>query len=790
MTSSQRARVLPTGLLASVLFLLPAAASSGAEPTLSGTRALTIKQPLDEFMVDGINRFCLREIAASRERRGNLWQRDFSGIEAYTASVAANRDRFRQIIGAVDSRVTAEPKRFSFELLATLERSSILARTDAVTVHAVRWQVLDGVTAEGLLLKPERIRAGVVALPDADWTPEMFCGTTQGLPERVQLARRLAAAGCLVAIPTLISRSDEHSGHPTIGYTNLTHREFLYRQAFEMGRHPIGFEVQKVLAAVDLFEQMKSPAFPIGVVGVGEGGLVALYAAALDSRIDSTLVSGYFQEREGLWQEPIYRNVWRLLTEFGDAELASMIAPRRLVIEACRAIEVSGPPAVRTGRRKAAAPGRIETNSLTSVQAEFHRVAAIYRRLGRQSEIVLNVSGEDGAGPAGSSQAVAEFVGGLGIQLKLDGAPAKWQLEVAPIADVPRDARDREKRQFDEMQVFVQDLMRRSPRVRDNAWKSDLSSVESWLPSRNKLRDRVHDELIGRLRTPRVPPNPRTRLVLETDDYRGYEVVLEVVPDVIAAGILLLPNDLKAGEQRPVVVCQHGLERTAMDTMSREPSAYRSYKAFADKLCRRGFIVYSPQNPYRGKDRFRTIQRKSNPLGLSLFSFIIAQHQQTLDWLATLPHVDADRIAFYGLSYGGKTAMRVPPFVDRYCLSICSGDFTDWVRTITTNEERYGYIFTGEYEIPEWNMGHIASYAELAMLMSPRPFMVEQGHRDGGAPTEWVLGEYGKVRRHYDQLKIGDQTEIEFFDGPHTINGVGTFRFLHQHLKWPAVRNP
>ena len=50
-------------------------------------------------------------------------------------------------------------------------------------------------------------------------------------------------------------------------------------------------------------------------------------------------------------------------------------------------------------------------------------------------------------------------------------------------------------------------------------------------------------------------------------------------------------------------------------------------------------------------------------------------------------------------------------------------------------------------------MGHVASYAELAMLMSPRPFMVEAGHRDGGQRTEHVAGEFGKVRRHYDMLK-------------------------------------
>jgi hypothetical protein len=32
------------------------------------------------------------------------------------------------------------------------------------------------------------------------------------------------------------------------------------------------------------------------------------------------------------------------------------------------------------------------------------------------------------------------------------------------------------------------------------------------------------------------------------------------------------------------------------------------------------------------------------------------------------------------------------------------------------------------------------------------------------------------------QLKIGDKTEIEWFVGPHTINGQGTYQFLQKHL--------
>ena len=82
-------------------------------------------------------------------------------------------------------------------------------------------------------------------------------------------------------------------------------------------------------------------------------------------------------------------------------------------------------------------------------------------------------------------------------------------------------------------------------------------------------------------------------------------------------------------------------------------------------------------------------------------------------------------------------------------------------------------------------MGHLANYAELSNLMTPRPFMVERGHFDGVAPDEWVAWEFSKVKRHYDLLKIGDKAEMEVFTGPHKINGVGTYEFLHKHLNWP-----
>src|SRR5205814_239208 len=136
-------------------------------------------------------------------------------------------------------------------------------------------------------------------------------------------------------------------------------------------------------------------------------------------------------------------------------------------------------------------------------------------------------------------------------------------------------------------------------------------------------------------------------------------------------------------------------------------------------------------NPYIGQDKFRVLQRKGNPLKLSLFSFIVRQHERTLEWLSTLPNVDDKKLAFYGLSYGGKTAMRVPAILPRYCLSICSGDFNEWTWKCASVDFKASYMFSGEYEMPEFNMAHTMVYAEMAALIAPRPFMVERGHDDG-----------------------------------------------------------
>ena len=91
---------------------------------------------------------------------------------------------------------------------------------------------------------------------------------------------------------------------------------------------------------------------------------------------------------------------------------------------------------------------------------------------------------------------------------------------------------------------------------------------------------------------------------------------------------------------------------------------------------------------------------------------------------------------------------------------------------------------SSEYEMPEWDLGHSFNYAEMTYLIAPRPLMVERGRSDGVGIDSWVAYEFARARRAHDKLGISDHCKIEYFDGPHSINGLGTFEFLHQELNW------
>src|SRR5712692_5947872 len=100
---------------------LPIAASAQALP---GTKLLESKDDFAKVMVEGIDRYLTKATEQAAKDRAKHWKPDFASVQAFHASVAPNRARFRKMIGVIDERVPV-----TMTKIATVEQASLVAET-------------------------------------------------------------------------------------------------------------------------------------------------------------------------------------------------------------------------------------------------------------------------------------------------------------------------------------------------------------------------------------------------------------------------------------------------------------------------------------------------------------------------------------------------------------------------------------------------------------------------------------------------------------------------------------
>ena len=91
--------------------------ATNSQPTAAQSLAQTTalewpEEDLSGRLMDGAHRFVERQIAAILARADRFWKYDRSSRAAWDASLKGNRDRLREIIGAVDQRAAPALERF------------------------------------------------------------------------------------------------------------------------------------------------------------------------------------------------------------------------------------------------------------------------------------------------------------------------------------------------------------------------------------------------------------------------------------------------------------------------------------------------------------------------------------------------------------------------------------------------------------------------------------------------------------------------------------------------------
>src|SRR6266550_1121265 len=130
-------RLMHLWILASLFLSLGWASLAQQVEALAGTQPLTAQGDLSASMVQGIDRFLMREIERSTGERAKFWRRDFSSLGAYEKSIEPNRQHLQRYIGAVDPRVDFR----ALEYISSSATAASVAETEGHRVYAVRWPV-------------------------------------------------------------------------------------------------------------------------------------------------------------------------------------------------------------------------------------------------------------------------------------------------------------------------------------------------------------------------------------------------------------------------------------------------------------------------------------------------------------------------------------------------------------------------------------------------------------------------------------------------------------------------
>lgn len=345
-----------------------------------------------------------------------------------------------------------------------------------------------------------------------------------------------------------------------------------------------------------------------------------------------------------------------------------------------------------------------------------------------------------------------------------------------------------ENASFTEWQAYYRNLALEAENARLKAWKPDYSSPERYEESLRGKREE-YAGLIGRYPEPTGALDARSVQVYEEPGFAGYRLSIRVYDGVHAYGILLVPKGIRAGERRPLVFVQHGLGGKPEDSLGvvANEKADAVYQRFGMRLAQRGYIVFAPMIATQDNIERTKLIRRGHPVGLIPVGMDVRKFGRLLDYLATLPYVDSGRFAFYGLSYGGYTALWAGAAERRFKTVICSGHFNDWNIKTTDLTQGTGYLRYPNV-LDQYNFGMLYrfNHSDLASLIAPRAFMVEMGSQDGVviAPRAFVDLELRRVEETYKRLGLSGRFAVARFDGPHRIDGREAFPFLDRTLHW------
>ncbi|UGQ45936.1 dienelactone hydrolase family protein [Massilia endophytica] len=333
------------------------------------------------------------------------------------------------------------------------------------------------------------------------------------------------------------------------------------------------------------------------------------------------------------------------------------------------------------------------------------------------------------------------------------------------------------------------------------AWTQDVADLPAW---RAAGRAKVWDlTLQPRDSTPFAP-----QVIAEQDrgSYVARQVVFNLNADNRVRALLLMP---KAAGPHPAALMLHDhgarfdIGKEKMIAPWADPAREAASQAWADKhfsgrhpgdaLAKRGYVVlavdalgWGDRGPMTGETQQALAANMFN-LGSSMAGAMAAEDVRAAAFLASLPEVDARRVAAIGFSMGAFRAWQVAALSDDIKAVVAAS----WMATteglmVPGNNQLRG---SSAFQMLHPGLLRHLDFPDVASLAAPKPALFFTGAQDKLFPLASAEQAFGKMRRVWQAWDAGGRFEARVLPGGHAFPADAqdaAFDWLARQL--PAAR--
>ena len=306
---------------------------------------------------------------------------------------------------------------------------------------------------------------------------------------------------------------------------------------------------------------------------------------------------------------------------------------------------------------------------------------------------------------------------------------------------------------------------------------------------------------------PPIAPAPVALRREDRGEYIQEDFTFQTTPDVRVPACLLIPARARRPAPAILVLHCHGgfyvWGRDKVVAREAEHPALREYKqqlyagrSIATELVRRGYVVLTIDMLYWGERRMlldedppsyrdpsrmtdediaafnRRSQQSEQLVARSLFAagitwpgVLLWDDLRSLDYLASRPEVDAERLGCVGLSVGGYRSFVLAALDPRIRAAVAVGwmsSFGAHIRRHVVNSIGLTFHIVGLYRYLD--------LPDFAALIAPRSVLVINGSKDQLFPPDGVKTAFEKIEKCFAKAGVPERQQCRLYDAPHEFN--------------------